>query len=202
MRYRDFLLTVATLLFGILVIQQWSGRYSVEPVDEWTAWLVNERTGELKKCSSRDATVACYGAAVEKTTEEQVSRAVIEPTLAIYPFVPMSEDKELGWEMYGYVSDSLSERTNLEIRTRREVLESISEHHDLLLIAQDLGVSCVLEGSISEHDDKIRFTAQVVQVDDESHLWFNTYEVADADELPELANRIATKVGQVTGTYR
>ncbi len=61
-------------------------------------------------------------------------------------------------------------------------------------IGRELGVDYVLEGSVRGTADKSRITAQLIAVDDQTHLWAETYDSTDRDLLTtqaEIAGRIA-----------
>jgi len=61
-------------------------------------------------------------------------------------------------------------------------------------IGQELGVDYILEGSVRRQADRVRITAQLIQVSDRTHLWAETYERELADVFAiqsEVARDIA-----------
>src|SRR5205085_1112762 len=69
----------------------------------------------------------------------------------------------------------------------------------------------ILEGSVRREADRVRITAQLIQVSDQTHLWAETYERNERDMLQlqnEVANRVVRSlasellpVSQKSGTY-
>jgi TolB-like protein/Flp pilus assembly protein TadD len=61
-------------------------------------------------------------------------------------------------------------------------------------IGRELGVDYILEGSVRRAGERVRITAQLVQVSDQTHLWAESYDRTVADVLDiqdEVARRIA-----------
>jgi len=105
-------------------------------------------------------------------------------SIAVLPFVNMSDDP--GNE---YFSDGLSEEI-LTLLTRIPGLKVIGrtssfsfkgKNEDLRVIGQTLGVKTILEGSVRKSGDRVRITAQLVDVSDGTHIWSNIYDRAVTD---------------------
>jgi tetratricopeptide (TPR) repeat protein len=65
------------------------------------------------------------------------------------------------------------------------------------LIGRELGVSYVLEGSVRRGADRVRVTAQLVQVSDQTHVWADSYDRNVGDVLTlqsEIAHAIASEI--------
>src|SRR5205823_6670538 len=62
-------------------------------------------------------------------------------------------------------------------------------------IGRELGVSHVLEGSVRRAGDRVRITAQLIQVSDQTHLWADNYESALEDILA-LQSSVARQVAK------
>ncbi len=60
-------------------------------------------------------------------------------------------------------------------------------------IGKDLGVQYVIEGSVRRDSERVRITAQLIQVKDQSHLWARQYD-RDLGHLLELQSEIAREV--------
>jgi TolB-like protein/DNA-binding winged helix-turn-helix (wHTH) protein/Tfp pilus assembly protein PilF len=64
-------------------------------------------------------------------------------------------------------------------------------------IARELNVDVVVEGTIAQSGDRIRATANLIQVSPEKHIWARSYEGTVGDALTlqnEIAGAIATEV--------
>ncbi|HET9482910.1 MAG TPA: hypothetical protein VFO79_03050, partial [Xanthomonadales bacterium] len=64
---------------------------------------------------------------------------------------------------------------------------------NLAEIGAALGVAHVLEGSVRKQGDRVRITAQLIQVGDGYHLWSETYD-GDLADVFELQERIARAI--------
>src|SRR5258708_7618994 len=66
---------------------------------------------------------------------------------------------------------------------------------DIGRIGRELGVDYVLEGSVRRDADKVRITAQLIQVRDQTHLWADTYDVNSKDAIA-VQEQVAAKVAR------
>ena len=107
-------------------------------------------------------------------------------SIAVLPFVNMTGDEE-----NEYLGDGLAEEL-LHALTRIEGLDVESRTSSFALkgsdlvataIGDSLGVETVLEGSVRRSPDRLRVTAQLIDTDDGSHIWSETYDRAPADRL-------------------
>jgi TolB-like protein/Tfp pilus assembly protein PilF len=100
-------------------------------------------------------------------------------SIAVLPFTNMSEDAS-----NEYFSDGISEEIlnalakvkELKVAGRTSSFAFKGRNEDLRLIGKTLGVSHILEGSVRKAGNKVRITAQLIQVDDGFHLWSDTYD--------------------------
>jgi TolB-like protein len=107
---------------------------------------------------------------------------VIQPvakSIAVLPFVNMSSDPE-----QEYFSDGLSEEIlnllakirGLKVIGRTSSFAFKGKNEDLRDIGRSLGVNTVLEGSVRKSGDRVRITAQLIDVSDGAHIWSETYD--------------------------
>ena len=100
-------------------------------------------------------------------------------SIAVLPFINMSDDP--GNEFF---SDGLSEEIlNLLARTpelkviaRTSSFAFKGKNEDIRVIGEALGVRTVLEGSVRKAGERVRITAQLIDVVDGSHIWSDTYD--------------------------
>ncbi|MGA8622918.1 MAG: protein kinase [Candidatus Sulfotelmatobacter sp.] len=99
-------------------------------------------------------------------------------SIAVLPFANLSTDKE-----NEYFSDGLAEEiinalakvAELKVIARTSAF-SFRGQQDLRVIGEKLRVATVLEGSVRRAGNRIRVTAQLIKVSDESHLWSERYD--------------------------
>ena len=102
-----------------------------------------------------------------------------QPSIAVLPFANMSADKE-----NEYFSDGLAEEIlnllakipNLKVIARTSSFSFRGKEQDIRKIAETLGVSHVLEGSVRRAGNRLRVTAQLIHAADGAHLWPERYD--------------------------
>src|SRR5260370_3494838 len=101
--------------------------------------------------------------------------------LAVLPFENLSGDPEQEFFSDGMTEEMItslgglhSERLGVIARTSAMRYKNTSR--SLQQIGQDLGIQYVLEGSVRRSGDRVRITAQLIQVCDQTHLWAQTYD--------------------------
>ena len=101
------------------------------------------------------------------------------PSIAVLPFVNMSRDEE-----NEFFADGLSEELlnvlakikGLRVASRTSAWSFKGTRTDIPTIAQKLGVAHLLEGSVRKAGNRVRITAQLIEVATDSHLWSETYD--------------------------
>ncbi len=100
-------------------------------------------------------------------------------SIAVLPFVNMSGDIE-----NEYFSDGISEEIlnlmvklpQLRVASRTSSFMFKGREVSIPTVAKELGVNTVLEGSVRRAGDRVRITAQLIDVATDSHLWSETYD--------------------------
>jgi TolB-like protein len=103
----------------------------------------------------------------------------VDRSIAVLPFVNMSADKE-----QEYFADGISEELlnllaqipELRVIARTSSFAFKGKDVGITEIAEKLGVTHVLEGSVRESGGTLRITAQLIRTSDSSHLWSETYD--------------------------
>lgn len=122
--------------------------------------------------------------------------AEIKPSIAVLPFVNMSDDKD-----NEYFSDGLSEELlnllakipNLHVAGRTSSFQFKNTNEDLRIIGEQLNVSNVLEGSVRKSGNRLRITAQLVDTKNGYHLWSESYD-RDLTDIFAVQDEIASNV--------
>ncbi|HMH30841.1 MAG TPA: TIR domain-containing protein [Steroidobacteraceae bacterium] len=127
-----------------------------------------------------------------------VPSAVAEKSIAVLPFVDMSERKD-----QEYFSDGLSEEL-IDLLAKTQGLEVIARTSSFYFkgkqvtiaeIAKTLNVANVMEGSVRKAGNTIRVTAQLIRASDGVHLWSETYD-RDLKDVFKVQDEIAQGVVQ------
>src|SRR4029079_9574357 len=109
----------------------------------------------------------------------QSDAAVADHSIAVLPFVNMSEDKAN--ESF---SDGISEELlnllakipQLQVTARTSSFAFKGKEIGVQEIARTLHVAHVLEGSVRKAGDSVRITAQLIKAGTDTHLWSETYD--------------------------
>jgi serine/threonine protein kinase/Tfp pilus assembly protein PilF len=134
--------------------------------------------------------------ALDDSRSVLVTRPINEKSIAVLPFLDMSEKKD-----QGYFSDGLSEELitllaqiqDLQVIARTSSFHFRNQDVSLKEIARTLGVAHVLEGSVRHAGNTVRVTAQLIRTDDGVHLWSQSYD-RDVKDIFQVQDDIATAV--------
>ena len=128
--------------------------------------------------------------------------AIPEKSIAVLPLENLSEDKENAYFADGIQDEllsNLSKLKDLKVISRTSVMQYKSGiTRNLKEIAQQLGVSNVVEGSVRRSGNHIRVSVQLIDALTDRHIWVQNYDRTLADSLAlqgELATEIAAGVG-------
>jgi len=100
-------------------------------------------------------------------------------SIAVLPFVNMSGDLENEYFSDGIAEEILSLLTKLpqlKVSSRTSSFFFKGKEADLQMIAAKLDVGTVLEGSVRRAGNRVRITAQLIDVASDSTLWAETYD--------------------------
>jgi TolB-like protein len=127
------------------------------------------------------------------------------PSIAVLPFANMGADKENEYFSDGLAEEILNALTQLpglRVIARTSAFRFRGDQ-DLRKVGEALQVGLVLEGSVRRAGNRIRVSAQLIQVADESRLWSERYdrELRDVFDIQdEIAQAIVEKLELKLGT--
>jgi len=113
-----------------------------------------------------------------------VSDASDAPSIAVLPFANMSSDPEQEYFSDGLTEEiinALAQLPGVKVIARTSSFAFKGRHIDIRQIAEALGVTRILEGSVRKGGNRIRVTAQLINVDDGSHVWSERFDRELAD---------------------
>lgn len=118
--------------------------------------------------------------------------------LAVLPFENFTGDPSQDYFSDGLTEEMISQIGNLDpahlgVIARTSVMQYKRSQASIPQIGADLGVQYVIEGSVRRDSERVRITAQLIQVKDQSHLWAREYD-RDLGHLLELQEEIAREV--------
>ena len=104
--------------------------------------------------------------------------AQAQPSLAVLPFVDLSQARDQGYLADGLAEEirgQLAQSPALRVVGRTSSAAFRGRDDDLRAIGRALDVAYLLEGSVRREGSRLRVTAQLVRAEDGSHLWSKTY---------------------------
>ena len=122
--------------------------------------------------------------------------AVPAASVAVLPFVDMSESQDQGYFCDGIAEEilnSLSHVRGLSVAARTASFQFKGHAGSIADIANRLNVASILEGSVRKSGDQLRVTAQLVAAKDGFHLWSERFDVVAADVFA-VQDRIAASI--------
>ena len=114
-------------------------------------------------------------------------------SIAVLPFVNMSSDPDQEYFSDGIseeIINSLTHLKDLKVAGRTSSFHFKNRNIDLRLVGKKLNVTTVLEGSIRRQGDRLRITAQLINVDDGYLLWSERYDKS-TDDIFAIQDEIA-----------
>jgi len=132
--------------------------------------------------------------------ETVTAKANEEQSIAVLPFVDMSANSDNEYFSDGLTEELLNILANikeLRVAGRTSSFAFKGKDEDLRSIGEKLNVVTILEGSVRKDDkrNRVRITAQLINVEDGYHLWSETYD-RDLDDIFAIQGEIAHKVAQ------
>ena len=117
--------------------------------------------------------------------------------VAVLPFENLSGDQDNAYFADGIQEEiltRLAKIADLKVISRTSTLHYQNKPRNLREIAQQLGVTNILEGSVQKVADQVRVNVQLINARTDSHLWAEIYDRKFTDILgveSEIAKRIA-----------
>jgi len=102
-----------------------------------------------------------------------------KPSIAVLPFVNMSDDAQQEYFVDGLTEDlitDLSKLSGLFVIARNSVFTYKDKAVKVRQVAEELGVRYVLEGSVRRAGDQVRINAQLIDATTGGHLWAERYD--------------------------
>lgn len=131
-----------------------------------------------------------------RSANNQVREIMPQKSIAVLPFINMSSDPDQEYFSDGMAEEilnSLSHLKNLKVAGRTSSFQFKGKNIDLREVGEKLGVSTILEGSVRRQGNKLRITAQLINVEDGFHLWSEKYD-RNMDDIFAIQDEIALAI--------
>jgi adenylate cyclase len=119
-----------------------------------------------------------------------------KPSIAILPFVNMSDDPEQEYFSDGITEDIITELSrfrDLHVIARNSSFQFRDKNVDAKRIGRELGVQYLVEGSVRKSGTRVRITAQLIETETASHLWAERFD-RDLEDIFELQDEVTQSI--------
>src|SRR5258707_835919 len=116
------------------------------------------------------------GVAAARTASLNPGSAI---SIAVMPFANLSSDKEQEFFSDGMteeITTALAKIPDLRVVARESAFQFKGEKKDVRAVAQALGATHLIEGSVRKVGSRVRIAAQLVKADDGVNVWANSYD--------------------------
>jgi len=175
----------------------------------WTLWPGSEpeRVPVQAEAGGSGEAADAAPAAIGSTQQTAVpARASAEKSVAVLPFVNMSADPENEFFADGISEELLNVLVKVDdigVASRTSSFAYKGRELGAAVIAEELNVNHILEGSVRKAGNRVRITAQLIDAVNDRHLWSETYdrELTDIFAIQdEIANAIVAALRGTLGT--
>ena len=139
--------------------------------------------------------------------------AIPEKSIAVLPFENRSEDKTNAYFADGVQDEiltRLSKIADLKVISRTSTQHYKSAPENLPVIAKQLGVAHIVEGSVQKSGDAVRVNVQLIKAANDSHLWAESFDrkltdifSVESEVAKAIADQLRAKLtGQEAASHR
>jgi TolB-like protein/lipoprotein NlpI len=117
-------------------------------------------------------------------------------TIAVLPFRNLTEQKEEEYFSDGITDDiltQLSKIADLKVISRTSMMQYKGTKKSLKEIGSELNAGVILEGSVRRSENQIRIVAQLIDANNDEHLWADTYD-REYTHVFAIQSEIAQKI--------
>ncbi len=122
--------------------------------------------------------------------------AAPEKSIAVLPFENLSEEKANAYFAEGIQNEILTRLAtvrDLKVISRTSTAKYQSKPDNLKTVAQELGVSTVLEGAVQKAGDKVRVNVQLIDAHSDTHLWAKSYD-RDFKDVLKVESEVSQEI--------
>jgi TolB-like protein/cytochrome c-type biogenesis protein CcmH/NrfG len=130
--------------------------------------------------------------------------AIAGKSIAVLPFENLSEEKANAYFAEGIKDEIVTKLAtvhDLKVISRTSTAKYQSKPDNLKAVAQELGVSTVLEGAVQKTGDKVRVNVQLIDTRADTHLWAKSYDrdlkdvfAVESEVAQEIADALRAKL--------
>src|SRR5437763_148730 len=126
----------------------------------------------------------------------RASARKLDKSIAVLPIESFSDDKENAFFADGIQDDiltNLAKIGELKVISRTSVMPYRGKDKNVRDIGKALGVSAILEGSVRKSGNRVRVNVQLINADNDAHIWAEEYDRERWPNVPSSSSRICPK---------
>ena len=130
---------------------------------------------------------------------EKAAQKRSKPSIAVLPFVDMSSEKDQDWFCDGISEEIINALTHVEslhVVARTSSFQFPGKGYDIKEIGKKLNVRTVLEGSVRKAGNRLRITAQLINIEDGYHLWSERFD-REMEDVFAIQDEISLAIVEV-----
>jgi TolB-like protein len=201
------ILVVVLLTVGFIISVIISWIYDIHPEDGIVKTEPAHKVKEAKipdssrgwKMASYISFVVIVGLIVLNIIPRTGNREIIDKSIAVLPFRNESSDDENTYFINGVMDgilDNLSRVKDLRVISRNSVEKYRDDPKSTPVVAEEMDVGYVLEGSGQKVGNRLLLTLQLIVGDDDRHIWSKQYdrEIERVEDLIDIQKEVAQLV--------
>ena len=134
--------------------------------------------------------------AVEVEQEPQLEPLLNPKSIAVLPFTSFASSQEASFFADGItdvILTQLAKMGDLKVISRTSTIQYRNTEKTIPIIAAELGVANILEGSVQQIGDKVRIIGQLIRAQTDEHLWAETFD-RDYKNIFALQTEVARSI--------
>jgi TolB-like protein/Tfp pilus assembly protein PilF len=201
----NFILVILIVGFIIAIILSWI--YDIHPeggiVKTEPAHKAKEedvpKSSSIWKIASYISFVVIIGLIIINIIPRSGNREILDKSIAVLPFRNESSDQENTYFINGImesVLDNLSKIEDLRVISRNSVEQYRNNPKPTPVVAEEMNVSYIIEGSGQKIGNRLLLTIQLVVGKDDYHIWSKQYDrnIQQIEDLIDIQQEIAQSI--------
>ncbi len=122
--------------------------------------------------------------------------ATAAKSIAVLPFADMSPQRDQEYFCEGMAEEIINALTKIQalrVASRSSAFAFKGQNQDIRRVGEQLSVATVLEGSVRKAGNKLRITAELINVADGYHVWSERYD-RDMEDVFAIQDEIAQNI--------
>ena len=121
-----------------------------------------------------------------------------EKSIAVLPFENLSDEKANEYFAAGVQDEILTRLAavrDLKVISRTSTAKYQSKPDNLKRVAQELGVSTILEAMVQKAGDKVRVNVQLIDARADTHMWAKSYD-RDLKDVLAVESEVSQEIAE------